>query len=243
MTSDEKSIGDGPALPLWLLCLAPGSMLIALYLIFLWVSTEVTMGIIQRIFYFHVPAAVVSFWAVFVGGIASILYLRTRDARYDDFAVAANESVVVFEAINILMGSIWGKRAWGLWWTWDARLTSAFLLLLIYLSYVIVRQAISIDQRAVVCAVICIFGMADVPMVYMSNRWFRTQHPSPVIGGGENSGIAPDMLVTLIVGTIAMLMLWWCIIRVRSRLEWLRRRVDALNLARYEYESGETRNI
>jgi heme exporter protein C len=242
MTSDEKGFGAGPALPLWLLCLAGGSMLVSLYLIFVWVSTEATMGIIQRIFYFHVPAAVVSFWAVFVGGVASILYLKTRDTRYDDFAVAANESVVFFEAINIVMGSIWGKRAWGLWWTWDARLTSAFLLLLIYFSYVIVRKAVSIDQRAAVCAVICIFGMADVPMVYMSNRWFRTQHPSPVLGGGENSGIASDMLVTLIAGIIAMLMLWWCIIRVRARVERLRRQVDALSRARYEYETGGMRN-
>ncbi len=76
-------------------------MLITLYLIFIWVSTEVTMGIIQRIFYFHVPAATVSFWAVFVGGVSSILYLKTKDVRYDDLALAANESVVVFGAINM----------------------------------------------------------------------------------------------------------------------------------------------
>jgi heme exporter protein C len=83
-------------------------MLAALYLIFVWVSTEATMGIIQRIFYFHVPAAAVSFWAIFVGGIASLLYLKTRDYKYDEIAAAANESVLVFQAINILLGSIWG---------------------------------------------------------------------------------------------------------------------------------------
>ena len=209
-------------------------MLIALYLIFVWVSTEATMGIIQRIFYFHVPAAMVSFWAVFVGGVASILYLKTRDARYDELALAANESVVVFEAINILLGSIWGKRVWGVWWTWDARLTSAFLLILIYAAYIVIRQAAPTEQRGPICAVICIFGMADVPLVYMSNRLFRTQHPSPVIAGGGNSGIAPDMLFTLLFATGAMLMLWWCIIRVRRRAERLERLHESLSREVYE---------
>jgi heme exporter protein C len=143
------------------------------------------MGIIQRIFYFHVPAATAAFCAVFAGGVSSLLYLKTRDVRYDDFALAANESVLVFSVINIVLGSIWGRRAWGIWWTWDARLTSSLLLVLIYLAYVLVRKATPIDQRATIGAVICIFGMADVPLIYMSNRLFRTQHPPPVIGGGR----------------------------------------------------------
>jgi len=204
-------------------------MLIALYLIFVWVSTEATMGIIQRIFYFHVPAAIISFWAVFVGGIASIQYLRTRDSQYDDLAVAANESVIIFEAINISLGSIWGRRVWGIWWTWDAKLTSAFLLFLIYFAYVTLRHAAPIEQRGTIGAVICIFGMADVPLVYMANRLFRTQHPSPVLAGGPNSGIEPDMLLTLIVAAVAMLMLWWCVIRVRRRLERSARSQEALS--------------
>ena len=215
-------------IPLWLLASSGASMLVALYLTFLWVSTEATMGIMQRAFYFHVPAAIVAFWGAFVGGIASILYLKTGDVRLDELAVAANESVVVFESINIVMGSIWGRRSWGIWWTWDARLTSAFVLLLIYCGYVIVRQAIPADQRAALCAVICVFGMADVPMVYLSNRLFRTQHPSPVIGGGENSGMEGDMMVTFIACSVAMFLLWWCVIRVRRRVERLQRQQEAL---------------
>jgi heme exporter protein C len=100
---------DQPAFPPWLLTLAAASMMISLYMIFVWVSTERAMGIIQRIFYFHVPAAIVSFWAAFVGGVASILYLRTRNERYDDLSLAANESIVIFEAINIVMGSLWAS--------------------------------------------------------------------------------------------------------------------------------------
>ena len=230
----QREFDDKPALPLWLFSLAAASMMISLYMIFVWVSTERAMGIIQRIFYFHVPAAIVSFWAAFVGGIASILYLRTRDERYDDLSLAANESIVIFEAINIVMGSLWGKRVWGIWWTWDARLTTSFMLLFIYAGYLMVRRATPIDQRAVTCAVICIFGMADVPIVYMSNRLFRTQHPQPVIGGGPDSGIAPDMRLTLLVSTIAMLMLWWCIVRLRRRVARLERAAEGLQRSAYQ---------
>ena len=131
-TADSTLIDNRPAVPVWMLGLTAAMLLVQLYLTFMWVSTEATMGIIQRIFYFHVPAAMASFVACFVGGIAAILYLVKRDSKYDDLSLAANETVVVFEIINIAMGSIWAKRVWGIWWTWDAKLTSAFLLLFIY---------------------------------------------------------------------------------------------------------------
>jgi heme exporter protein C len=201
-------------------------MLGALYLMFVWVSTEVTMGIIQRIFYFHVPAATVAFWAVFVGGGASLLYLKTRNAIYDDLAVAANESVVVFSAINIIMGSMWARRSWGVWWTWDARLTSSLLLVLIYVAYITVRKAAPVERRGAIGSIICLFGVADVPLIYMSNRLFRTQHPAPVIGGEEGSGLDPDMLLTFIFAHVAMFLLWWCIVRIRRRIAQLERTLD-----------------
>jgi heme exporter protein C len=225
----KSKVDDTPALPPWLLATSVLSMLAALYLMFMWVSTEVTMGLIQRIFYFHVPAATAAFWAAFVGGCASLIYLKTQDPAYDDLALAANESVIVFFAINIILGSMWGRRAWGIWWTWDARLTSSLVLILIYVSYVTVRKAAPIDRRATIGSVICLLGVADVPLIYMSNRLFRTQHPTPVIGGGEGSGLAPDMLVTLIVAHIAMLLLWWCVIRVRRRIAQLERKLDFLS--------------
>jgi len=219
---------DKPALPLWLLAPAAGLMLLTLYLVFDWVSTEATMGIVQRIFYFHVPAAIVSFLACFTGGVSSILYLVTRNNRYDDLSLAANESIVVFEAVNIVMGSLWARPVWGIWWTWDARLTSSFVLLFLYGAYLMVRKAAPVEQRGVVCAVICIFGMLDVPLIYLSNRLFRTQHPAPVLGGGENSGLAPDMLKTFLVASVTMILLWWCVLRVRRRVARLERAVEDL---------------
>jgi heme exporter protein C len=230
----KNTFDDKPALPVWLLLPAALSILTVVYLTFVWVSTEVTMGIIQRIFYFHVPAAITAFWAVFVGGLASLLYLKTGDAKYDDLAVSTNESVVIFSAINIILGSIWGRRVWGFWWTWDARLTSSLLLVLIYVGYLMVRKASPIERRGTIGAVLCLFGMADVPLIYMSNRLFRTQHPAPVIGGGENTGLDPDMLFTFIAANVAMLLLWWCVVRVRRRVARLERKLEWLSRRAHE---------
>jgi heme exporter protein C len=234
-----QASASGNAVPLWLAVPAAAAMVAALGLVFLWVPTEATMGIVQRIFYFHVPAGIVSFTASFVGGIASILYLVKRDNRYDDLSLAANETVVVFAAVNIIMGTMWAKPVWGIWWTWDARLTSSFLLLCIYFAYLMVRRAAPVEQRATICAIICILGMADVPLIYLSNRLFRTQHPSPVIAGGENSGLAPQMTQTLMAGMVAMFLLWWCIVRLRRRVAALDRAVE--DLTRRTHELAEER--
>lgn len=228
------SFDDSPAIPLWLGLPALAAMLGTLYLIFIWVPTEVTMGIVQRIFYFHVPAAAVAFAASFVGGIAAILYLVKRDGKYDDLSLAANESVVVFQAVNIIMGIMWAKPIWGIYWTWDARLTSSFLQLCIYAAYLVLRKAAPVEGRAVTCAVISILGMADVPLIYMSNRLFRTQHPSPVIGGGEGSGLAPQIGWTLMAGMVAMFLLWWCVLRVRRRVARLERATEDLTRRTHE---------
>ena len=214
---------ESPAMPLWMGGMAALAMIVHLYLVFVWVPTEYSMGIIQRIFYFHVPAAMTAFVACFVGGIASLAYLQTDDNKWDDLSVAANETVVVFEAINIAMGSMWGRRVWGIWWTWDAKLTSAFLLFFLYVAYVLIRRAAPVEVRGTVCAVVCLLGMLDVPFVYLANRLFRTQHPSPVIGGGRGSGLAPEMLFTLLFGVCAMLLVWGCLVRLRRRVAQLER--------------------
>lgn len=241
MDAMVNEFDDKPALPLWLGATAALAMMAHLYLVFMWVPTEATMGIVQRLFYFHVPAAVVQFTACFVGGIAAILYLVKRDNRYDDLSLAANETVLVFGAVNIVMGMMWAKPIWGIWWTWDARLTSSFLLLFLYAAYLVIRPAAPVEARATVCAVVCILGMADVPLVYMSNRLFRTQHPSPVLGGGQGSGLAPEMLKTLFFGMFTMLLLWWCVLSVRRRVARLER--AAADLTRRAHELDDLRRI
>ena len=231
MMSEVKAkpqIDESPAVPLWWAAISGIGMIVTVYLIFDWVSTEATMGIVQRIFYFHVPAAAAAFTASFVGGISSILYLVKRDNKYDDLSLAANESVVLFSLVNIVLGSMWAKPVWGIWWTWDARLTSSFLLLFLYAAYLVIRKAAPVEQRAVVCAVICILGMADVPLIYMANRLFRTQHPAPVIGGGDNSGLAPDMKLVFFTAIGTMLIFWGLVVRARRRVARLERAAEDL---------------
>jgi heme exporter protein C len=231
---------DRPAIPLWLGAAAALAMLVHLYLVFMWVPTEASMGIVQRLFYFHVPAAMAAFVACFVGGIAAIMYLVKRDEKWDDLSLAANESLVVFEAVNIGLGMMWAKPIWGIWWTWDAKLTSAFLLLFLYVAYLVIRPAAPVESRAVICAVVCILGMADVPLVYMANRLFRTQHPSPVVGGGPNSGLESSMYITLAFGVFTMLLLWWCVVKVRRRVARLER--AAADLTRRSHELEDLRS-
>ncbi len=210
------------------LALATGGMLlVALYMIFVWAPMENTMGVLQRIFYFHMPSAVVAFVAFITGGIASIRYVSKRESRFDDLSVACNEVGLLFAVVNLVTGMIWGRPAWGVFWAWDARLTTMLLLVLIYAGYLILRQSVDEpNQRAVVCAVVSIFGMADIPIVYIANRVWRTQHPAPVIGGG--GGLDANMWIVLLVTFAALMLLMWCLVRARRRLERLQREADGL---------------
>ncbi len=198
-----------------------------MYLIFLWVPTEASMGIVQRIFYIHVSSAAVAFAGFFLGGFAAIGYLSKRTGGRDDLSVACNEVGLLFACVNLITGCLWAKPIWGVYWAWDARLTSMLLLALIYAAYLILRESISEPgQRAVVCAVVSIFGMVDVPIVYMANRWWRTQHPAPVLGGGGS--LDPRMTFVLVFTMFSLGLLYWCLVRQRRRLEALRKKADAL---------------
>jgi heme exporter protein C len=129
----------------------------------------------------------------------------------------------------LISGPLWAKPVWGIYWTWDARLTSSFVLWLIFLGYLLLRRLLeSPQQRARLSAVFGIMGAVDVPIVYMSNRWWRTQHPSPVLGGGESSGLEPAMLLSLLVCLTAFTLLFFYLWRLRCRLDWNADRLEAL---------------
>ncbi|HEV2272731.1 MAG TPA: cytochrome c biogenesis protein CcsA, partial [Acidobacteriaceae bacterium] len=161
--------------------------------------TEATMGDIQRIFYYHFPSwcGMGLFFAINLG--ASIVYLASRKNHplralsADAVALAAAEMGVVFCTVGLVTGSLWARPVWGIWWTWDARLTATFVLWLIYISYLLLRNFAEGDQMRTLAAVLAVFGYLDVPIVYFSTRWWRTQHPAPVIGGGADSGLDPSM--------------------------------------------------
>jgi heme exporter protein C len=188
----------------------------------LWVApTERTMGDVQRIFYYHVPSAWTAGVLFFVNFLASIAYLVWRNTKADALAVAAAEVGVVFCTIVLVTGPIWARPVWGIWWTWDLRLTLTLVLWLIYVSYLLLRRFSTSGQTPVIAAVLAIFGTLDIPLVYFSIWFFRTQHPQPVIGGGGS--IDPRMLHAFFVNLIAFTCFGVLVCWARFRLE-LRRR-------------------
>lgn len=153
---------------------------------------EATMGNLYRVFFYHLPNAILSFVFPYLNGIAAFLYLfwRTRNPQRalaaDAFALAAGEVTVLYASVGLATGTLWGRAAWGIWWAWDARMTTYLLLWLLYVSYLMLRRLTSENQKAILSAVLAIFAAIDVPICFMSIRWWRTQHPAPVFGdGGE----------------------------------------------------------
>jgi heme exporter protein C len=170
---------------------------------------DAMQGDIFRIIYYHVPSASVAFAFFAVSLVGSIGYLTFRHSNnnraqvFDAWALAGAEVGVVFCSVVLTTGPLWGRRAWGIWWTWDARLTTTLILWLIYVSYLLLRRFTAGPQMQTMAAVLGIFGALDVPIVYMSNRWWRTQHPAPVFGGGEGSGMDKSMVGALLWNILA----------------------------------------
>ena len=201
----------------------------ALYQGMMVAPTERTMGEIQRIFYYHVPSAWTAFLCFIANFLASIAYLVRRNPKADAFAVTTAEVGVVFTTVVLITGPLWAKPVWGIWWTWDARLTTTLVLWLIYVSYLMFRRFSTGQQTATLAAALAIFGFIDVPIVYMSIRWWRTQHPKPVIAGGAGSGIDPEMWSALLWNLAAFVAFAGLLIWVRYRLERTRQQIDELH--------------
>jgi heme exporter protein C len=193
---------------------------------------EMTMGDVQRIFYYHVPSAWTAFLCFFANLVASVWYLARRNPKADAIALSTAEVGVVFCTVVLVTGPIWAKPIWGIWWTWDARLTSTLVLWLIYVSYLLLRRYSTAGQNPVLASVLAVFGAVDVVFVYMAIRWFRTQHPQPVMGGGEGSGIDPRMLHALLINWVGFLALALLVIWLRYKLERLRQQVEEVHAMR-----------
>ena len=188
-------------------------VLTALYMVFIYVPTDVEMGVIQRIFYFHVPLAWVAFFAFFIVFLGSILYLWKRAKIWDFVASSSAEVGLVFTTLFLITGSIWAKPVWGVWWTWDPRLTASLVLWLIYLAYFIVRSYVAEEeQRARFAAVVGIIGFIDVPIVALAITLWRTQHPGAIIFEG---GLATEMVGTLLVSIFAFTALYFLLFQER----------------------------
>jgi heme exporter protein C len=201
-----------------------------LYVMLVNLPDEAAQGAIYRILYFHVPSWITCFTCFFLAGLTSVLYLVRKNAAYDTFSVAAVEVGLAFTCIGLATGSIWARIIWGIWWTWDARLTWALITCLIYAGYLMLRRAIDDPTtRAKNSAVLCIFAFTSVVITYKAIDWWRTQHPGAVLsfrtGGGT---IDPAFESLLFQNAMALMMLAALLVVVRMRQEEISREVESL---------------
>ena len=210
---------------------ALAAILVAMAAIFLYVPTERTEGVVQRIMYFHIPAAWLAFFAFFIVFVSSILFLWKKDREWDIYAVSSAEIGLVFCTLVLITGPIWAKPIWGAWWVWDARLTSTLILWLIYAAYLMLRrQTPAGSLRARYAAVIGIAGFLDIPLIHFSVLWLRTQHPQPklITSEGFGTGMDPSMLVTLFISLGAFTLLYFILMGVRVEIEQMKDEVERL---------------
>ncbi|MBF8303551.1 MAG: Cytochrome c assembly protein, heme exporter protein [Candidatus Dadabacteria bacterium] len=203
-------------------------MIASLYMAFIYAPTEMVMGNIQRIFYFHMGAVWVATIAFTVVFIASIQYLRKQTRFWDIMAYSSAEIGVLFTTLTIITGSIWAKPVWGTWWTWDPQLTTTFILWILYIVYLILRSSAGSDvKKAKFAAVFGIIAFLDLPLVYASARLMRGI--SPVVFGGRG-GIAPQMMVALLACLITFTLLYIVLLKQRMDIEEMKDEVTRMKL-------------
>ena len=210
-------------------------VIVALTMAFLYAPRELTMGDVQRIFYFHVASAWVGFFGFFVTFLAGIGYLVTDKRRWDIVGLSSVEAGLTFITMTVVTGSLWAKPVWGTYWTWEPRLTISAVQLLIYVAYGMLRASIdSAEQKARFAAVYGIVAFVTVPLSWFAIRWWRTIHPD-ILAGGEGMAMTPRMVHTLLVSIAAFTTLYATLLRQRVRLEKAR---DALNRLRLMLDRG-----
>ena len=201
--------------------------MISLFMVFVYVPTERIMGIVQRIFYFHVASAWVGFLAFFVAFAAGATYLVQRRLRWDTVATASIEIGVLFSITALVMGSLWARPVWNTWWTWDPRLTTTMVMCLYYVAALMLRQMVEGDERgARFTAVLSVVGFVNVPVVFFAIRLWRTIHP--VLFSTSGFSLEPSMLLTLLASLATFTLLYLCLLAIRVRTERLSRRVAKL---------------
>jgi heme exporter protein C len=207
-----------------------GALLMAwnMHTIFVVLAGEAAQGQIGKMLFIHVPAAITAYSFYAVAVICSIAFLFTKNFKYDSIAVSSIEVAQVFTLVNLVTGSLWGHIIWGIWWTWDLRLTSQFMCFMLYLGYLLMRPAIAeATQRATMSAILAIFAAADIPLVVMAIRLHnvRTQHPAPVL---ETGGVDATWWPPLLIGYIALMLIASALTMVRLRQETVTREIDSL---------------
>jgi heme exporter protein C len=203
----------------------------AIGMVFFFAPVEAVMGLVQKVFYFHVASAWVGMLSFIVAAVAGILYLRKGERLWDIMSVSAVEIGLVFAIIAIVSGSIWAKPIWNTWWTWDPRLTTTAIMALVYAAYLMLRSGLEDpDRRARISAVYAIVGAVSVPLTFFSIRIFRTIHPV-IIGSGDPTAsgsfdMAPKMLITFIFSLVVFTIFYADILWHRVKLGQLEDEVE-----------------
>ncbi|MQA90826.1 MAG: cytochrome C assembly protein [Gemmatimonas sp.] len=208
------------------------SVIGALWMVFFWVPTESTMGIMQRIYYIHIPTAWLGEFAFGIVALCSAGYLLLRDDRLDSIAVSAAEVGFIFLTGTLVAGPLWARLAWGSWWVWDARLSFSLLLWLIWIGYFVIRGGAEEQEKGKrMAAVLAIIGSLDIPLIHMSVYWFRTVHPMPVIMNPEGPTADFEIGMTIAASVTSFTLAFFGILLYRYGYERLRRQADVLRYA------------
>lgn len=213
-------------MPAFLALIGAAGMACCQWLIYVHAPIEATMGIIQKIFYLHLPLAIwalLSFFAVFAGSIA---YLFRRRQTLDNFCAAAAEIGLLFCGLALLTGMIWAKKSWGVWWTWDPRLATTLVMWFVYAAYLVIRRLdIPIGRRNIICAIVGVAAFLDVPLVFLSARIFRSIHPA--VFGSQGGGLPPEMGITVFCCIASLGVFWLGLLLLRKRQLDLQTALDA----------------
>ena len=190
-------------------------MALTLYLVYMWVPTEQNLGVSQRIFYFHVPLGWIGMISIMVVAVASVMHLVTGRQKWDDLAYSTAEIGIIFASLILVTGAIWGKPVWGVWWTWDAKLTTTLVLWFIYVGYLMVRAyGPAGTQGKRFASVIALIGAIDAPIIYKATDWWRSAHPERNVPSDLNE----KMLLTLMVSVLAFTVLYVYLLMERYSL-------------------------
>ena len=204
-------------------------MALTLYMVYMWVPTEQNLGISQRIFYFHVPLGWIGMVSIIVVAVASILHLYSGKQKWDDLAYSTAELGIIFASLILITGAVWAKPVWGVWWTWDAKLTTTLVLWFIYVGYLMVRAyGPAGTQGRRFASVIALIGVIDAPIIYKATDWWRSAHPDNNVPSDLNEQMALTFLVSLVTFTIIyvyMLMERYSLRRSESDLDELHQRI------------------
>ena len=225
MSTQPASARPVPLTTIWLLLLITSLGMLIVPQLILRAPTEPTMGFVPRIFDFHVPCCWLAMLGAFTCGVCSALYLFKNSEKAEQYAVAAAELAVVFGLTAIVSGPLWARKAWGVWWQWDVRLTTTALLWIIFIAYLFARRYGGPGGRRL-AAGLALFGAADVPLIYVSVSFWRTIHPKTSVVPTLDPGMRPAFWLSLTTFTVLFVVL----MQLRIRLEQARARYNALHL-------------